>query len=193
VPGEQYDVFVSYHSKDPVGFWVREFFVVELKNWLDQQFPDREASLSWDRETIEVGDEIEQKIITALSATTIFVPVLSPSYFNQSRWCKWEWQCFQTWRPNAMMPVLFYNIHSLPPEVQAIRMADFTKANSSFPGWRNSESYGSFQSMVREFAQQVARRIKATTPPNGFPPDFEPPPLPPPAGTPPIGQRRMSS
>lgn len=191
---ERWDVFVSYHSKDPVGFWVREFFVKELREWLDQQFPDRAASVFFDREAVEVGDKIDASIIAALARTVIFVPVLSPSYFNQSRYCAWEWQCFHTWRPTAVMPVLFYNRDALPAEVQGVKMADFSSVNAAWPAWRESRDYGVFKTLVRDFAQEVARRSSKLPPlpDSGFPPDFKLPPLPPARGMPPIDQRQMT-
>jgi hypothetical protein len=193
VSAERWDVFVSYHSKDPVGFWVREFFVKELRDWLDQQFPDRAASVFFDREAIETGEVINSAIVAALSRTVIFVPILSPSYFNQSRYCAWEWQCFHRWRPSAVMPVLFYNRDALPPDVQGVKMADFSSVNAAWPAWRESRDYGMFKALVRDFAQEVARRwIKQPAlPENGFPSDFQLPPPPMPRGMPPIDQRQM--
>jgi hypothetical protein len=188
VPG-RYDVFISYHSKAPVGYWVREFFALELKDWLDQQF-ERPAEVFYDRESIEVGDRIQDTLKTALEASRMFVPVLSPSYFNQSKWCPWEWKCFQTSHPTAVMPVLYYNRASLPLEVQNIKMCDFSEVNAAFPAFKRSVKYGRFQERVRAFAEDLAARLRKldgnpTVPFGPMPPPGAPP------GVPPIDQQRL--
>ena len=187
-----YDVFISYHSRHPVGTWVQGYFVGELTSWLHQQF-DREATVFFDRIEIETGDVIDERLINALGTSTIFVPVLSPSYFSQSKYCHWEWLCYQKWRPDAIMPVLQYNKQRLPGHVQKMQLADFTPFGLPYPAFPTSPEYGKFLHQVRAFAEEIARRIRAVEAPTegGFPPDFALPPIPEPEGLPPIPQKRM--
>jgi hypothetical protein len=195
MPGDVYDVFLSYHTKDPVGYWVRQFFATELSNWLDQQFPERASQVFFDRTDIYSGDKIADKLLDALERSRVFVPVLSTSYFSQSLWCKWEWQCFRKLREDGIMPVLYYKKELLPIEAQELHMADFSRYNQAFPAFPKTEPYGAFQALVMDFAQQVATKI-STMPaiPPGRPPGFTPPS--PPARQnmpvrPQITQRRM--
>jgi hypothetical protein len=191
-----YDVFISYHTNRPVGAWVREFFADELRDWLNQQFPDRAATVFLDETSIPTGDEFPERLITALGTSKVFVPVLSPSYFSQSPWCLWEWQCYRAWRPRGVMPILYYNKDVLPADVQAIQMEDFSGLNSTFKGWRDSPKFGRFQQRVRTFAEQIAARIRELGPsPDGFPPGFALPKPPRGGGgsVPPIEQRRMAA
>lgn len=195
---ERYDVFISYHSKKPVGEWVREFFAQELKSWLDQQFPDRPAQVFYDQTSIPLGDEFNRRLLSAIGSSRVFVPILSPSYFSQSPWCVWEWTCFRAWRPDAVMPVLYYNRQALPADVQPIEMEDFTSLNDTFPAWRKSVKYARFQKRVRVFAEQVADRIRAVPlPADGvFAPGFVPPDMPLPIAPPllpVIPQHRMAA
>jgi hypothetical protein len=190
-----HDVFLSYHWKGPTGIWVPRFFQKELAFWLNEQFPDRAATVFYDRESITIGDQTGRELLDALGRTRVFVPVLSPSYFTQSRWCAWEWRCFHAWRPAAVMPVLYYNFKALPDFARALNMEDFSDVNATFEGWPNTPQYGQFQERVKKFAEKIARRMRELEPPpeSGFPPTFTPPPIPEPEGLPPIDQRRMAA
>jgi hypothetical protein len=83
-------VFVSYtRTRNRFGF-VSEF-VAHLENEL--QMRNSKATVFFDTNDIIPGDLFSQKLVAELKATDVFMPLISPSWF-ESEWCKKEFWTF---------------------------------------------------------------------------------------------------
>src|SRR5688572_8465137 len=80
-----YDVFLSYHCKEPVLGWVREQFQPTLEEWLTQELA-RDAKIFLDATDIGTGDTWPVRLQHALQRSRVLVPVFSPTYFRRP-WC----------------------------------------------------------------------------------------------------------
>lgn len=81
--------FWSYVRKDDEGEGGR---ITELANDLRDQYRIRTAEdleLFVDRDSIQWGEEWQQRILDAIAGTTFFIPIITPSYF-QSNACRQE-------------------------------------------------------------------------------------------------------
>ncbi len=111
----EYDVFISYPWSHPEGRWVTRVFAPTLQGQLRNAFPHWEPRLFFDKNEVEVGDVLEQEILSALRRSCVLVPVLCYPYFRSS-WCAAEWRTFQTplleasgasGRPRSVAPTIY--------------------------------------------------------------------------------------
>jgi hypothetical protein len=183
-------VYLSYHPRDPVGFWVREFFSVELENRLSLVGVEIPVVGT---ESVPAGEHTDHGILANLLATVIFIPVLSGNYLR-NKWSPWEWACIHQLRPDrAIIPVQFSDTKRLSADIRSRKPAvNFEGATGSTPAWKNTTRYEEvFVPMVQSLAELVADRIDEVGPPKP-PPNFEPPRILPPMPMPVIEQRRTA-
>ena len=99
ITGKKYDVFISYAHRD--GADIAEYLEIGL----------RRAGLSTFKDTTDIliGDVVIERLSEAISNSSYFIMVMTPSYF-QSGWCKQESFHFLTSKldrgTGAVLPIL---------------------------------------------------------------------------------------
>lgn len=88
-----YDIFISYahHDNDTHEQWVQAFH-----DRLGADFRSRagkKLNLFFDREGLNTGNVLSERLQGALKASAIFIPILSPAYLSSS-WCRREFLHF---------------------------------------------------------------------------------------------------
>jgi len=160
----QYDVFFSYKRNDLTEVWHNKV-VERLEFWLNNELPDRDVAIFYDKESIEIGDRWRTKIGEALKHSRCIVAVLSPDYFK-SKWCYAEILSFLKRQETLevggglIMGARFHDGHSFPSKIKAIQQLDFSEyasVNASFWETRKAAEFGE---KIKEFAQVIAGHIK---------------------------------
>ncbi len=165
----QYDVFVSYRREDPVKTWVSQFFVPELRQWL--QALRGSNRVFFDEDGIDAGMSFAPKLAQALTHSQIMICVWTPGYF-QSAWC---WAELETMRrreqqtsmrtaakPQGLfLPVRFFDGENFPKEFnRELKQVDFEPYALTAPGWRSSQQYANFQLAIQSLCKELDKMMK---------------------------------
>lgn len=138
----EYEFFLSYSRKNPVGNWVRNNFHPELEQWL-ASFAGNAPRIFIDKD-IEEGDHWPSRLENALRRSKYLVAVWSPQYFT-SPWCVAEWQSMRQREallglgtpeaPHGLVcAVVFSDGKTFPPEAQATQRHDLSAWNLEVHG-----------------------------------------------------------
>lgn len=89
----EYDIFISYshHDNTTHGNWVHQFHNKLLADFRSRS--GKKLTIFFDRENLNRGNVLSDRLQGALSASAIFIPILSPAYLS-SRWCRREFLHF---------------------------------------------------------------------------------------------------
>jgi hypothetical protein len=163
----EYDVFVSYTHEPPVGPWVREFFVAELKQWLSAGELTFEPRIFWDKTSLGAGDLLLPNLRRCILYSKCIVPVWSNDYFRSS-WCVAEWESFRR-RGEAVglqtsglvIPVRFVG-KNFPPKANEVLSENFYEF-SSLVG-KDSQKFELFRQRVQAFSERVAKVVLSAPP-----------------------------
>jgi hypothetical protein len=153
----QYDFFLSYSRKKPVGNWVRNHFWHELRQWLDS-YTAQPARIFID-EDIEVGDFWPNHLESALRVSKYLIAIWSPQYFT-SPWCRAEWA-----------------------EAGRAQRIDFSDVNYPHLSFREAQKYLEFVDRMKRVSEMLAGWIEEREAP-AFDPHW--PIVRPEPGTPPV-------
>ena len=161
----QYDFFLSYSRKNPVGEWVRNHFSPELRQWLDS-YTAQPTRIFID-EDIEVGDFWPNHLEAALRSSKYMIAIWSPQYFT-SAWCCAEWQSMrgrelqlglQMGSSGLVFPVVFSDGKNFPPETGRAQRIDFSDLNYPYPAFRDSAKYLDFVDRIKRISEMLSRWI----------------------------------
>jgi hypothetical protein len=165
--GYDYDLFVSYTRKGPVGEWVHNHFYPRLSAWLAVYWDsDRDPQIFIDSQ-IETGTRWSDVLKEKLLRSRCLVAVLSPPYFRRP-WCLAEWRSM--WeredllarrgaRPRLIFPVVFADGDSFPADARAAQLRDLSRFNVPYPQFRRTREYILFDREMQVVAQDLARMI----------------------------------
>jgi hypothetical protein len=184
----QYDFFLSYSRKNPVGEWVRNHFCPELRQWLDS-FTAQPTRIFVDQD-IEIGNFWPNRLEAALKRSKYLIAIWSPQYFA-SAWCCAEWQSMrerearlgmQSGITGLVFPVVFSDGQNFPPEAAQAQRIDFSDLNYPSLAFRESKKYLDFVDRIKQISETLADWIDRRQSPS-FDPDWPivrpMPPLPP--------------
>jgi hypothetical protein len=171
--GYEWDVFVSYPRRDPIGPWVHDRFLPLLQRWLNAALPALPKIFV--DEQMPGGVHWPSKLADALLRSRYMVAVLAPPYFG-SGWCMSEWQTMKAREhklglghagaPGLVRAIRFFDGDTFPAEVKAVQADDYTVYNS-FPHGRaalTSRRYREFEKKVQALCGELASRIAAAPP-----------------------------
>lgn len=168
----QYDFFLSYSRRNPVGDWVRNHFFPELSQWLDS-FCAQPARIFIDQKTIDAGDFWPNHLEVALRASKYLIAIWSPQYFA-SPWCCAEWQSIrqreallqlQAGVTGLVFPVVFSDGRNFPEETKQAQHIDFSDLNYPHPAFRDSDRYIDFIDRMKVVSQSLAEWVDARAAP----------------------------
>jgi len=160
----KYDVFFSYRRNKLTESW-HEKLVEQLKFWLNNEIAERDISIFYDKESIEVGDLWANKIGDALKHSRCIVAVLSPDYFK-SEWCYAEISTFLKRQEVLSIPggiimgARFHDGNSYPGAVKNIQQVDFNKYASLSKSFWETRRADDFTEEIKKFAKEIALKIK---------------------------------
>jgi hypothetical protein len=158
----QYDFFLSYSRKNPVGNWVRNHFCPELRQWLDS-YTAQPARIFIDQD-IEVGDFWPNHLESALRASKYLIAIWSPQYFT-SPWCRAEWQSMRERElilnlhrgtAGLVYPVVFSDGKNFPPEAGRAQRIDFSDVNYPHLSFRDAQKYLEFVDRMKRVSEMLA-------------------------------------
>jgi hypothetical protein len=158
----QYDFFLSYSRRRPVGDWVRNHFHPELRQWLDS-FTALPARIFID-EDIEVGDFWPNHLEAALRSSKYMIAIWSPQYFV-SPWCCAEWQSMrkrelllklQTGSTGLIYPVVFSDGKNFPADAERAQRIDFSDLNYPHPSFREAQKYLEFVDRIKKVSEMLS-------------------------------------
>jgi len=161
----QYDFFLSYSRKKPVGEWVRNHFCPELRQWLDS-YTAQPTRIFID-EGIEVGDFWPNHLAAALGSSKYMIAIWSPQYFG-SPWCYAEWQSMrerefllglQTGISGLVFPVVFSDGKNFPPEAGQAQRIDFSDLNYPNLAFRDTEKYLDFVDRIKRVCEMLSNWV----------------------------------
>ncbi len=171
----QYDVFLSYTRKPPVGEWVQNHFHPLLNTWLSNHL-GKDARIFRDVE-LETGTHWPEALQEAHRRSKILVAVWSPPYFSDSRWCMAEWISMRQrekelglasgLKPGLVYPVVFSDGDRFPDEAKTTTWKNLSNFNTPYRQFRKTKKYVDFDKIMQEVAQELLIRIENS-------PDWEP-------------------
>jgi hypothetical protein len=183
-----YDFFLSYPRRNPVGDWVRNHFSPELRQWLDS-YASRPGRVFVD-EDLEGGDYWPNRLEEALRSSMYMVAVWSPQYFT-SAWCCAEWRSMRqredllglrSGATGLIFPVVFSDGRSFPAEAGEAQRVDFSDLNYPMPEFRVTAKYLDFVDRIKQVCMTLANWVDERQAPRFDPqwPVVRPPPHVPP-------------
>jgi hypothetical protein len=167
----EYDVFLSYSRKPPVGDWVRNHFFPLLEMWLPQQLP-YQAKVFIDEEMgEEPGVQWPGRLRRALLGSKCLVAVWSPSYFR-SGWCVAEWKTMEAREqqlgigPGAdpsrlVVPVRFNDGEHFPDDATTRQWKDLSRWNIPHPHYKDTIEYIEFDRQMQDLTRDIAVLVQS--------------------------------
>jgi hypothetical protein len=160
----EYDFFVSYSRRNPVGSWVRNHFYPSLEEWL-ASFAGAAPRLFIDKD-IDAGDHWPSRLEHALRRSKYLIAVWSPQYFGSS-WCVAEWQSMRQREvllglatPRSPLglicAVVFSDGKSFPSEALATQHHDLSTWNYPTPEFRSTIKYLDFIDRMKHICENLA-------------------------------------
>lgn len=186
----EYDVFLSYSRKAPVGDWVRNHFFPLLEMWLPQQLPYQAKVFVDAAMDEEPGVKWPDRLRSALLKSKCLVAVWSPSYFR-SEWCVAEWKSMvareaeegigvNTDPSRLVVPVRFNDGEHFPADAPR-QWTDLSRWNSPHAHFKETAEYIEFDRQMQSFTSKIAALVQkapawredwpVTLPPTQAPPD----------------------
>ena len=89
----EHDIFISYahHDDHTHRAWVQRFSERLVNDYRSRT--GRTLNIFFDRDNLQTGQVLDQRLQKALAASAVFLPILSPAYLS-SEWCRQELQTF---------------------------------------------------------------------------------------------------
>jgi hypothetical protein len=156
--GITHDIFVSYHSHDSD---LAQSFAKDLEQAVDQLL-GRNVSV-WQDQGVLAGDTSALRSMDEARQSQIFVPVVTPSWW-ESNDCRAELAAFRITSPGeALFPVLFSPIAEVLPEFKGATYSMFFQLDK---GGTTARPLGSRsrQREIQRLAAAIARRLAAPRP-----------------------------
>jgi hypothetical protein len=177
--GYEYDFFVSYSRRNPVGTWVRNHFHPQLEEWL-ASFARTAPRVFIDRD-IQEGEHWPSRLESALQRSKYLIAVWSPQYFSSS-WCVAEWQSIRRREtllgigtPHAPLglvcAVVFSDGKTFPSEAAATQHHDLSAWNYPMPEFRSTAKYLDFVDCMKQICEKLAAWVDEREAP-GFDPGW---------------------
>jgi hypothetical protein len=162
----EYDLFLSYRRGAPVGDWVRNHFLPELKNWLPLEL-GRPARIFVDDESIALGSSWPTALQNALRMSRCLLAVWSPDYFWHE-WCVAEWQSMRERARRLdlrdpgtiVLPVVFHDGDNFPEEAKDTQSLDFRPHSIHVPAFAQTTRYVDFIEAVKRLCAHLAPCVK---------------------------------
>lgn len=179
----EYDIFLSYTRKPPVGTWVKNHFLPLLEEWLGAFSPEEpRIYVDWQQQT---GVHWPANLRRALKYSRCLVAVWSPFYFRSS-WCVAEWQSMRERekllglgthdKPKGLVyPVVFSDGLHFPEEAKRTQYVDLSLWNIPYEHYRNTDRYIEFTEKMQFVAQDLAKFVVLAPPWQNDWPVVEPP------------------
>jgi hypothetical protein len=168
----EFDVFLSYSRKGPVGEWVRNHFHPLLMDWLDSiAVHEPKIFVDWEQET---GVRWPINLQRALKRSKCLVAVWSSQYFR-SPWCVAEWSTmvarekllgFATAEsPRGLVyPVVFSDGDNFPSEAKSRQSVDLRNWNYPQKQFRETAAYMELERKVQEITEELCGWIQTAPP-----------------------------
>jgi hypothetical protein len=163
----QWDIFLSYPRRDPVGPWVQDHFYPLLKRWLGAAMP--QAPTIFLDKSMENGTHWPSNLAESLLRSRYMIAVWAPPYFG-SRWCMAEWESMVARArllgmgvgaaTGLVHPLRYFDGESFPTAAKEIQAPDYSPYSSLPPGTR-SRVYRQFEADVKSLSLTLAQRIAA--------------------------------
>ena len=161
----KFDVFFSYRRNQLTQHW-HDKLVEHLEYWINQELPDQNVRIFFDKNSIDVGDIWPDQIKDALKHSKCLVAIMSPDYFK-SKWCYAELLSFKERQENLdaggglILGARFHDGHSFPQKVNNIQQVDFSKYASTSETFWETRLASEFVDVIKDFAKSIARSIVA--------------------------------
>jgi hypothetical protein len=167
--GYEWDLFVSYPRRDPIGPWVHDRFLPLLQRWLGAALPAPPRVFVDDR--MASGTHWLSMLANTLLRSKHMLAVLAPPYFG-SGWCMSEWQTMRqreaqlglgrAGSPGLVRGIRFFDGETFPAEARAVQTDDYTVYNMFPPGRAalNSKRYRDFETRIQALSQELANQIR---------------------------------
>lgn len=169
----QYDVFISYNSAHPrIKTWVEDHFIKLFRESCDDEWGDEEylQYSIWSENSPGVvwPDAIRQ----AHAQSKMLLAIVTPSYFNQSKWCLAEWKVMrerEQFLPNGstdslIYPVLWSDGIKIKKEQDPLNYADFTAYAHPEQGFCETPLFIKFRNEMRELVKEIEQRRNLAPP-----------------------------
>jgi hypothetical protein len=158
-----YHVLLSYSRTDLVQTWVHEFFLPELKPWLEEELEDRPV-IFWDHD--DQRNPWARPMVDAVRGSRYMVAILTPMYFKSSH-CMAELESFSA-RESIEKAKLFsaiewHNNKTFPESIRE-RCVSFREFAITARGYKNTDGYIRFQQRVKELAETLSALIASAPP-----------------------------
>jgi hypothetical protein len=185
-----WDLFISYPRRDPLGPWVQDRLFPLLDRWLGAQM--RSAPRLFIDTAMEDGTDWPSHLRESLHRSKYLVAVLAPPYFG-SRWCVAEWHTMRQRQaflglgvgqvPGLIQPIRFIDGETFPQDAKDLQdgHSDYQTFNTLPPGKKTprSKGYKEFENKVQLLCERLAKRIAETPHWRDDWPRLERPPEPP--------------
>jgi TIR domain len=160
---EEAAAFWSYTHKDNAGEGDR---VVKLAHDVQDQYgmlTGGELVLFLDRDKIEWGDNLRQRIDQALAGTTFFIPIITPRYFASEE-CRRELIAFaqETKKLKVealLLPVHYVDVPDLTSKDEPTDAAMKLVRECKWEDWRTLSLEDSTSSVYRQGVRRLAERL----------------------------------
>ena len=165
--GHTYDLFVSYSSRDSE--WVRAFhddLVADINN-----FSEWDICPFLDKARLQPGYNWDQTLLSAASDSAVFIPVLSPRFF-QSDYCQKELKAFL--EANRLGSALVHRSRILPVKLRCsapsdhvlaqIQSASFCTQREGDVPFEHQPGTVEYKEALRKLAYAIAQALKEVLP-----------------------------
>lgn len=170
----EWDIFISYPRRDPVGPWVNDHFYPLLQRWMGAAMPTT-PRLFLDSQ-MDTGTHWPSNLSDSLHRSRYMVAIWAPPYFG-SQWCLAEWKNMlkrqeklglgKGSKPGLIYPIRFFDGESFPIEARTTQAdQDYTRFNSFPPGKvvLRSKAYKEFEDRIKALSLVLADRIQTVPP-----------------------------
>lgn len=168
----EYDIFLSYTRRGPLGDWVNEYFLKFFEPFLENALGS--ANLFVDKKEIKSGDSWPERIKKALCKSKCMVAICSPAYFK-SQWCVNEYRIMlnrekrlgyqTTENPKGLiLPVVVFDGNNFPEFAQRKQHLDCRNFARVGQGFAKTERYVEFQDKIISWVEEVAKAVENAPP-----------------------------
>ena len=165
----EYDVFVSYNRDYPVGTWVENHFVKQLRGWLSAYGLIR-PRIFIDKE-IKTGSDWEREIELALKVSKCLIAIWSPPYFY-SDWCLTELHTMlrrerlvgrrtEKNRRGLIYPIVFSDGEEFPRQFKKIQYLDMHEVNCPEEVFKKDVRYIQFIDVMKNLSEELIPMIRS--------------------------------
>ena len=173
-----YDAFFSYKRHPLTDRWHREL-MQRLQLWISQELAKPNLAMFFDSQSIDNGHDFAASIADALRNSAILICVFSPLYFTSAH-CLSEINAFLDREQMLKLKLgqliacaRFHDGDRYPDLYRRMQSIDFSDFANPSPRFWETEKGAQFEEVIRQFAQQVAAKIRMAPEPRAdFPTSF---------------------